>query len=696
MTAPLRLPLVLLAGENPGRGLVRLPFGLMTSLGLRPGDTVEITGRTRTYARVIPARTGEIEIGTDAQLITNVGASAGDVAEIRPAPLSALNSAIVRIDSGVAFAPDDLREALFDLPMTVGDRLVVAGAHGRRVTLSVIDVSPGNAGLFATGTLLTMASQPGPSGYEAVGGLDEVVARIHEMVATPLLRPDLFAHLGIPPPRGVLFTGPPGSGKTLLARTIAKRTSAAFFQINAPEIVSKHYGESEAALRKVFEAAAKAAPAIIFIDEIDAIAPKRDSMSGEKQLERRVVAQLLTLMDGLSDRGGVIVMGATNLPDSLDSALRRPGRFDREIQFTPPNAKSRRAILDIHLARAPLAADVDLDAIAAAAHGYVGADLAALAREASLAALDRAVAAAGGEDRVKTKDLHISQFDLLKGLRTTSPSALRETMVHSPPVGWQDIGGLEDIKDTLIAAVVWPLLHRESFAALNLAAARGVLLSGPPGTGKTLLARALAQESGMNFIAARPTQILSQFLGEAERAIATIFARARQSAPTLIFFDELDTLAPRRSGKDGVADRIVAQLLTEIDGVQPNDGIVVLGATNRSAAIDPALLRAGRFELTIAMPLPNTKSRHEILDLLCRNLPCQADVSIKDLVPRTDGFSGADLSALVNGAARHALSRALRKDNGSPQVTAEDFDLSLQERERSRLAAADDFIHKEY
>jgi transitional endoplasmic reticulum ATPase len=481
----------------------------------------------------------------------------------------------------------------------------------------------------------------------------------------------------------------------LLARTIAKRTSAAFFQVNGPEIVSKHYGESEAALRKVFEAASKAVPAIIFIDEIDAIAPKRDGMSGEKQLERRVVAQLLTLMDGLSDRGGIIVMAATNLPDSLDAALRRPGRFDREILFTPPTATARRAILDIHFARAPLAGSVDLDAIAAAAHGYVGADLAALAREASLAALDRAVSVAGGEDRVRTEDLYIEQVDLLMGLRATSPSALRETTINSPAIGWDDIGGLEDIKDALISAVVWPLIHRKTFASLNLSAASGVLLSGPPGTGKTLMARALAQESGMNFIAVRPTQILSQFLGEAERAVATIFARARQSAPTLIFFDELDTLAPRRNGKDGVADRIVAQLLTEVDGVQPNDGIVVLGATNRPAAIDPALLRAGRFEVTIMMPLPDSITRDKILRLLCKKTPCHGDVSIDDLVARTTGFSGADLTALVNGAARHALSRALRERGEAPQVTTTDFDLALQERHCAESMKVQDFIQKE-
>lgn len=695
MMQQLQLPLSLLANAPPGRGIARLPMDAMSTMSLRPGDTVEITGSNRIYARVLPAKHTDNTIGVDEQMLDNLEAIVGHLVDIRPVPLQALDEVHLRIDAGKAFSLKNLKESLLNLPVSQGERICTLGPDDRPVMLSVLEISPGLAGLLGRSTSVTLTNQPGRTAYDDVGGLDEQIARIHEVVATPLLRPDLFIHLGISPPRGILFTGPPGTGKTLLARAIAKRTSAAFFQVNGPEIVSKHYGESEAALREVFETAEKSAPAIIFIDEIDAIAPKRDSLSSEKQLERRVVAQLLTLMDGLSDRGGVIVLAATNLPDSLDGALRRPGRFDREIPFTPPHAKARRSILDIHLARAPLSTDVDLDAIAAAAHGYVGADLAALTREASLATLARGVLAAGSEHLVRAEDLCIEQADLLNGLRATSPSALRETIANSPPINWNDIGGLESIKDALISAVVWPLIHQETFGILKLKPAPGVLLSGPPGTGKTLLARALATESGINFIAARPTQIMSQFLGEAGRSIAAIFSRARQSAPTMIFFDELDTLAPRRNNKDSTTDRIVAQLLMEIDGLHPSEGIIVLGATNRPLAIDPALLRAGRFELIIEIPLPDITARKTILDFLCRELPCQNDVGINDLAKCTEGFTSADLAALVNGASRHALRRALHNTDENLDLTSEDFDLSLRDRENSIARTSADIITEE-
>lgn len=481
----------------------------------------------------------------------------------------------------------------------------------------------------------------------------------------------------------------------MLARTVAANTAATFFQINGPEIVSKHYGDSEAALRQVFASAAQAQPAIIFIDEIDAIAPRREALSGEKQVERRVVAQLLTLMDGLEDRGNVVIMAATNLPDSLDPALRRPGRFDREIGFTPPDATSREEILRIHLKHAPLHPDVDLGAIATAAQGYVGADLAALAREAALAALRRAVADAGGEAAVRPETLFVTQADLHSGLGATIPSALRDTHVDSAPIWWSDIGGMEAQKQALTEGVMWPLEHAALHDTLRLAPARGVLLSGPPGGGKTLIARALANESGMNFILVRPAKILSQFLGDAERAIADVFIRARQTAPTLIFFDELDGLAPRRGGKDAVQDRIVAQLLAELDGLAVNTHVVVIGATNRAGAIDPALTRPGRFDLILPVPLPDTAARAAILRVHMADRPLAATVDPDDLATLTDGFSGAALANLVSRAARTALGRCLRDARAEPQITTADIALALAAETQAETNRASDFIRKQ-
>lgn len=689
----IQLPLAPASAAQHGRAVVRVPMDKMAELALQAGDTVAITGARTTHARVMPAPRGGATLETTAELAQNAGGDWGGEAEVSAAALPALNSVIVKALGDEIGTAEDLSETLYDLPLTVGDQISVVMPLGRKSSFEVTALDPAPAGLFCETTSLSIAARPADTHrYEDIGGMSEQIARVHEMVAAPLLRPELFARLGVSAPRGVLFTGPPGSGKTLLARSIAAKTSAAFFQINGPEIVSKHYGESEAALRNIFAAAAKDSPAIVFIDEIDAIAPKRDVLSGEKQVERRVVAQLLTLMDGLSERGRIIVMAATNLPDSLDAALRRPGRFDREINFGPPTAAQREEILEIHLRKAPLAQDVALDLIARDSHGYVGADLAALAREASLAALDRMVTQAGGEQNVKVDELFITQADLLHGLNVTSPSTLRETQVESPVVTWDDVGGMQAAKEALTEAVIWPQQHRTAFQALNLKAISGVLMSGPPGSGKTLLARALAFESGMNFIPVRPTRIMSQFLGDAERAIADIFAKARQSAPTLIFFDELDALAPRRSGKDAVLDRIVAQMLAELDGLAVNTDIVVLGATNRAAAVDPALTRPGRFDLIVPIGLPDEPARRAILDVHCRDLPLSDDVDLDHLAAQTKDASGARLAGLVTSAARAALRRALAGSLPTPEVTQADFDAAVQLVAVSDQALDTDFI----
>ncbi|WP_299881903.1 AAA family ATPase [uncultured Sulfitobacter sp.] len=678
---------------HQGRALVRMPMDRMSELGLRPGDCVALhVGRT-THARVTPSASGNSGIEASVEITQNMRGDFGSPAQARPADLRDLRSALIRVNGNVDVRPHDLAEALFDLPLTEGDTLSISLPLGREAEVEVITLDPTPAGLFGSETLLTLAAAPPPSAdYSDIGGMEREISRVHEMVAVPLLRPDLFERLGVPAPRGVLFTGPPGSGKTLLARSIAARTSAAFFQINGPEIVSKHYGESEAALRAVFEAAAKDSPAIIFIDEIDAIAPRRDVLSGEKQVERRVVAQLLTLMDGLSERGRIIVMAATNLPDSLDPALRRPGRFDREIGFGPPDVAQREAILAVHLRNAPLAPDVTLAEIAAETQGYVGADLAAVAREGSLAALDRAVTQAGGEGRVDPADLFITHADLVRGVDATNPSVLRDTTLESPRLTFDDIGGMEDVKAALTEAVLWPLQHRSACAALGLSPAAGVLLTGPPGSGKTMLARALAAKSGMNFIPVRPARILSQFLGDAERAIAEVFSKARQAAPCLVFFDELDTLAPRRGRGDAAQDRLVAQMLTELDGMAPNADVVVLAATNRAAAIDPALTRSGRFDLIIRIPLPDPDTRKAILDVHCRHLPLDPELDLDRWGHRAEGASGADLAALVAAAARQALRRSLAESADAPVIRPVDFEQAFEDMVRARDARHEDFI----
>lgn len=696
MTAT-NLALALTRTQQRGRALVRMPMNRMSEIGLEPGDCIALRVSRTTHARVMPSPHGGTGIEASPELAHNMGGDFGNTAQINPTELKVLHSALIRITGTNAARPEDLAEALYDLPLTEGDHLSISLPMAQAISLEIITLNPAPAGLFGSNTLLTLVAPPPPTAdYENIGGMEEEIARVHEMVAAPLLRPELFERLGVSAPRGVLFTGPPGSGKTLLARAIAARTSAAFFQINGPEIISKHYGESEAALRAIFEAAAKDAPAIIFIDEIDAIAPRRDVLSGEKQVERRVVAQLLTLMDGLAERGRIIVMAATNLPDSLDPALRRPGRFDREIGFGPPDPKQREAILKVHLRKAPLAQDVVLTKIAAETHGYVGADLAAVAREASLAALERVVTDAGGEAEVEPSDLFITQTDLMRGVATTDPSALRDTSVESPRVTFKDIGGMDAVKEALTEAVIWPLQHRDACAALGLSPVAGVLMVGPPGSGKTLLARALAAESGMNFIPVRPARILSQFLGDAERAIAEIFAKARQAAPCLIFFDELDTLAPRRGRADAAQDRLVAQMLTELDGMVRNADVVVLAATNRAKAIDPALTRPGRFDIVVTIPLPDVVARRAILDVHSLGMPLGQDLDLDFWAKQTGGASGADLAALVGSAARHALKRCVSEGRENPKLLTQDFEHAKAQMARAQTARQEDFIAEDH
>ncbi|MEM3998250.1 MAG: CDC48 family AAA ATPase, partial [Ignisphaera sp.] len=498
--------------------------------------------------------------------------------------------------------------------------------------------------------------------WEDIGDLEEVKEKIREIVELPLKHPELFERLGIEPPKGILLYGPPGVGKTLLAKALANETGAYFLAINGPEIMSKYYGESEQRLRQIFEEAKKNAPAIIFIDEIDAIAPKREEVVGE--VEKRVVAQLLALMDGLEERGKVIVIGATNRPDAVDPALRRPGRFDREIEVPPPDKRARREILAVHTRNVPLAEDVDLDKLAEMTYGYTGADLAALVKEAAMNALRRflkehAIDLDKPIPSELLQKLKVTMADFYRAMKNIAPSLMREVLIEVPEVHWDDIGGLDLVKQQLREAVEWPIKYPHIFEQMGIRPPKGILLYGPPGCGKTLLAKAAATESGANFIAVKGPEVLSKWVGESEKAIREIFKRARKAAPTIIFFDEIDAIAPIR-GHDvsGVTDRIVNQLLTEMDGIEALRGVVVIGATNRPDLLDPALLRPGRFDRIIYVPPPDLRARYEILKIHTRKIPLAEDVDLIELAKKTEGYSGADLEALV----REAVMLALRED----------------------------------
>lgn len=666
---------------DAGRRLARLAEADMERLDLRPGDVVALCSvgdppGPSVHARAMPAPMGSLAAGAialDRDICERLAVRPGATLALSLAPLP---EAIRVAFAGPAAPPTEMvRGHVMEWPLSLEERIVVPTPGLQPIVLSVTDIDPSPAARIVPSTAIEF-DPPSTHGFAGVGGLGREIKALREIVDLPRRHPGLFESLGIDPPRGVLFTGPPGSGKTLLARALADETDAAFFQVDAPEIVAKHYGDSEAQLRGVFNKATAAAPAIVFIDEIDAIAAKRDAMSGEKQLERRIVAQLLTLLDGLGARGDVIVLAATNLPDSLDPALRRPGRFDREIAFQPPDAAARADILTVLLGAARLGDDVDLSALAARTHGYVGADLAALVREAALAAVTRLTGRGGGG-----VDPAITAGDLEAGLAKTAPSALRETAQDTAPVRWADIGGLEVIKADLVEAVLWPLRHPEAHRALRLRPPSGLLLAGPPGSGKTLLARALATESGVNFIPVRAARLLSPYLGEAERAIADVFARARHAQPAILFMDEVDALAPGRGSSEPALQRVVAQLLVEIDGLEETRGVFLLGATNRPDGIDPALLRPGRFDRVVEIGLPDAAARAAILDVHLRGRPLAGDLDAAEMARETEGWSGAALAALVDSAARAALRRSLAgQSEAAPHITPEDMRSALAMR----------------
>jgi transitional endoplasmic reticulum ATPase len=672
-----------------GRKIARVDSIGMKELELSPGDLIEITGRRSTVAIVWPPYKeddGQGIIRIDGEIRRNAGTSVGEYVRISKTTAKPATKIVLAPFEPLPFVGDFgriVRGQLLNMPVAKGD-IIVVPVLGMGVELKVSSTNPSPIVMVTEGTVVEISTTPAKrieevSGitYEDIGGLHEELQRIREMIELPLKHPELFRHLGIEPPKGVILYGPPGTGKTLIAKAIANETGAHFISINGPEIMSKFYGESEARLREVFQEAEQNAPSIVFIDELDAIAPKRGEVTGE--VERRVVSQLLTLMDGLKSRGQVVVIGATNRIEAIDPALRRPGRFDREIRIGVPDRNGRREILLIHTRRMPLAEDVDLDELADITHGFVGADIAALVREAAMNALRRYLPEIDLEKEVIPAEvlekIKVSREDFANALKTIQPSALREVVLEVPNVKWTDIGGLEAVKQELMEAVEWPLKYPEVFRRLGIRPPRGILLYGPPGTGKTLLAKAVATESQANFISVKGPEVLSKWVGESEKAVREIFRKARETAPCIIFFDELDSIAPRRGFHTdaGVTDRIVNQLLTEMDGIQSLKGVVVLGATNRPDILDPALLRPGRFDRVLYVPPPDKAARLAIFKIHTREMPLDEDVDLDILASVTEGYTGADIEAVV----REAAMLAARENINAQKVSMRHFEKAL-------------------
>ncbi len=676
--------------RDVGRRIARIDSVAWRELELNSGDVIELIGKRSTVAIVWPPYReddGQMIIRIDSEVRRNAGVSVGEYVKVAKANIRPASKIVFAPFENLPFVGDFSRIVkgqLMNTPLAKGD-VVVVPVLGMGIELKVVSTAPAPIVYMSEETVVEVSSTPVKrveeiSGitYEDIGGLSEELQKIREMVELPMKHPELFRHLGIEPPKGVILYGPPGTGKTLIAKALANETGASFLTINGPEIMSKFYGESEARLREVFQEAEQRAPSIIFIDELDAIAPRRGEVTGE--VERRVVSQLLTLMDGLKSRGQVVVIGATNRIDAVDPALRRPGRFDREIKIGVPDRNGRKEILQIHTRRMPLAPDVNLDELAEVTHGFTGADIAALCREAAMNALRRFLPKIDLEKDVipaeVLEELKVSRGDFAEALKTIQPSALREVILEIPNVTWDMIGGLEDVKQQLKEAVEWPLKYPDVFKRLGIRPPRGILLYGPPGVGKTLLAKAVATESEANFISVKGPEVLSKWVGESEKAVREIFRKARETAPCIIFFDELDSIAPRRGihTDAGVTDRIVNQLLTEMDGMQSLKGVVVIGATNRPDILDPALLRPGRFDRVIFVPPPDFQARLQILKIHTKDMPLAPDVNLDELARITDGYTGADLESVC----REAALTAARENIQASNVTMKHFKAALE------------------
>ncbi len=702
-----------LSQREIGQGIARIDPNVMSELGLNEKDIIEINGSKKTAAIVLPSQT-DIGLGIiriDGLVRKNSGATIGGEVSIKKAKAVEAKKVVLAPTEDNIRVQGDVRSLFMGKVMMKGDiigsqiraprpnmgfnsifdELMDFTPAMREIRFAVLSTQPGGITVVGQNTEVELHESPADVSklegvtnlvdvsYEDIGGLKEEVKKVREMIEIPLKRPELFEKLGIAPPKGVLMHGPPGTGKTLLAKAVASESDAHFILINGPEIMSKYVGGSEENLREYFEEAEANSPSIIFIDELDAIAPKREDTNGET--ERRTVAQLLTLMDGLKSRGQVVVIGATNRPDSLDPALRRPGRFDREIEIGVPDADERQQILEIHTRNMPIAEDVDLNKLATTTHGFVGADLESLCKEAAMRVVRRILPEIKNDDEEipeeVLKKIIVTKDDFKSALKEIQPSALREVLVQVPDIGWDDVGGLDDAKQELKEAVEWPLKYPENFQRLGVKPPKGILLYGIPGTGKTLLAKAVASESEANFISIKGPELLSKWVGESEKGVREVFRKAKQTAPTVIFFDEIDSIASTRSGNDtdsGVTKRVVNQLLTEMDGLEELEDVAIIAATNRPDIIDPGLMRPGRFDRHIKVDTPSEEARLAIFKVHTKGMPLASDVDLKKLAKSTEGYVGADIEAVC----REAAMLTLRNDMESSEIPNKYFKEAIE------------------
>ena len=688
--------------KDVGQGVARLDPNIMDDLDIKERDLIEIVGERRTAAIALPSQT-DIGLGViriDGLVRKNSGATIGGEVTIKKTKATEAKKVVlapietnIRVQgdvrglfAGKVMVQGDIIGSQIRAPRpsmsrgfnSIFDELMDFTPAMKEIKFAVVSTNPKDIVIVGPNTEVQLHESPvdvskieGVSNlvdvsYEDIGGLKEEVKKVREMIEIPLKRPELFEKLGIAPPKGVLMHGPPGTGKTLLAKAVASESDAHFIAINGPEIMSKYVGGSEENLREYFEEAEENSPSIIFIDELDAIAPKREETNGE--VERRTVAQLLTLMDGLKSRGQVVVIGATNRPDSLDPALRRPGRFDREIEIGVPDTEERKEVLEIHTRSMPLAEDVDLDKIAATTHGFVGADLESLCKEAAMRVVRRILPEIQNDEEIPKEVMEkivVTGDDFKNAQKEIQPSALREVLVQIPDIKWDDIGGLEDVKQELKEAVEWPLKHPDTFKRLGIRPPKGTLLYGIPGTGKTLLAKAVASESEANFISVKGPELLSKWVGESEKGVREVFRKAKQAAPTVIFFDEIDAIASARSGNDtdsGVTKRVVNQLLTEMDGLEELEDVAIIAATNRPDILDAGLMSPGRFDRHIQVKEPDEEARLAIFEVHTKDMPLAKDVDLKKLAKQTDGYVGADIESVCREAAMLTLRDNLEAD----------------------------------
>jgi len=686
--------------DDVGQGHIRIDNDEMDKIGVIIGDIVEIQGRKTTVAKVVPcfANFQKQNLGQiDSIIRENAGVGIDERITVRKAPRQAARTLLLSpVDTSIDFADAQdmkhLERILNGLPVLMGDKVKIVLAGARSQFFNVMGTAPQGPVMINSGTNITVVKpdvledQSLRAAYEDVGGLDQELQRIREMIELPLKYPEIFRQLGVEAPKGVLLYGPPGTGKTLMARAVASESRATFLHVNGPEIVTKFYGESEARLREMFETAQRRAPSIIFIDEIDAIAPKRTEVIGD--VEKRIVAQLLALMDGLKDRGQVIVIGATNVPEMVDPALRRPGRFDREISVNPPDMTGRFRILKIHTRNMKIDESVDIERLSQMTHGFVGADLAILCKEAGMNAIrrllptvDLSTGELNDEDMARCQ---ITMDDFFQAFREVEPTATREFFADRPNTQWHHVGGLEKVKERLRAIIELPIQYPELFKKARQGMPKGILLTGLPGTGKTLMVRALAGSSGAHFIAVDGSTLSSRWLGEAEKGLRQIFKRAKQMAPCILFFDEIDALAPaRRMGEKQGADRLISQLVLEMDNLLDTAGVIVIAATNRPDMVDPALIRTGRFGFRLELPIPSRQDREQIFRIHTDGVPLSGDVDFDVLAEKTDGLVGSDIEAICQQASLTGLKRIINQSQGSPhaefQVCSADFEAALRE-----------------